>query len=221
MAIILAGKYVIPNPEERIREYCEKEIYAGYDDKHDVNDAISSENIEAANRLFAWIIRCTASRIIDSHELQEALAEVKNRPLGEISDADWVDIQNTASQLLEKACNIKGVRLAVATKVLHLKRPKLIPVLDSYIIKLLLDRNIPDNKARLAPLGIEAMNLVREDLIANRVEFLALSQRLADLPIQLGTVRLYDILAWTHEKWDRLGITSTPYGSKPGTPKNS
>lgn len=39
--IKLSNGMVINNPEDRIREYCRVEIYDGYDDCHEVNNAIT------------------------------------------------------------------------------------------------------------------------------------------------------------------------------------
>lgn len=214
-------EYQIQNPDERVCCYCRLEIYKGYDDQHETNDIISLRNIEVANKLFARISKDTAKEFMKNSEVRTSLSKVENKALGDLSNADWESVRSTVSQLLVNACKITGVGLAVATKVLHLKRPKLIPILDSYIIKLLFDRNMPQNKDRLPLLGIEAMDIIRKDLIANREEFQELGRRLADLPIQLETVRLYDILAWTHEKWERLGLTSAPYGTKSDVSKDS
>jgi hypothetical protein len=48
---------VIQDPQTRIREYCEIEIYHGYDDKHAINNSVSKEDIDAANNLYAMIDR--------------------------------------------------------------------------------------------------------------------------------------------------------------------
>ncbi len=206
-----SGKYDISNPEERIRCYCRLEIYEGYDDQHDINNSIAPENIRAANKLYARISKDTSSNFVKCSDLQKALSAVEDVELGGLNDNKWKEVRTAVSQLLEKAHNIHGVGLAVSTKVIHLKRPKLMPILDSYIIKLLLGRNMPQNKARLASLGVEAIDIIRTDLLSNKEAFQSLSMNLGDLPICLEIVRLYDILAWTHEKWNRLGIKSTPY----------
>jgi len=206
-----SGKYNISNPEERIRLYCQLEIYRGYDDCHDINNVISEKNIKTANKLFARISKDTSEKLVKSLELRQALSSVKDEELGELTDSKWEKVQIEMFKLLEKAHSIDGVRLAVATKVLHLKRPKLIPILDSYIVTLLLERNIPENKAKLSSLAIEVIDIIRCDLVVNYEEFQKLRENLADLPIQLEIVRIYDILAWTQQKWDRLGIRSTPY----------
>ncbi|MBS7619328.1 hypothetical protein KEJ21_01585 [Candidatus Bathyarchaeota archaeon] len=56
------------------------------------------------------------------------------------------------------------------------------------------------------------LDVARADLIRNNEIFLALHEQLADLPIQLTAVRMYDILCWTTEKWVILGKRKAPYG---------
>ncbi len=52
------GKSIL-NPEDRIREYCEIEIYQGYDDKHSITNKITRSDVDAANKLYAqtWILK--------------------------------------------------------------------------------------------------------------------------------------------------------------------
>ena len=50
------GKSIL-NPEDRIREYCEIEIYQGYDDKHSITNKITRYDVDAANKLYAMIDR--------------------------------------------------------------------------------------------------------------------------------------------------------------------
>ena len=51
--IRLRRDVIFDNPECRIREYCDIEIYHGYDNRHNVTDAISIQDIKVANKLYA------------------------------------------------------------------------------------------------------------------------------------------------------------------------
>ena len=210
--IILAKRFQIPNPEERIREYLRVEIFRGYDDKHAIDNIISQKDIRAANQLFARIGQETAKRLQTSSQLQNILSEVKNEGIGELSPNKWIIVKNQMNSLLKTACAINGVGLAVATKILHLKRPKLIPILDSFVIKLLTGHNITSaNKLSLPQIGVDTMEIIREDLIEYHEEFDNLSEIFYE-PIPLEKIRIYDILAWSTEKWDIQGNTMAPYG---------
>lgn len=212
VVITFAKRFPIPNPEERVREYLRVEIFRGYDDKHAVDNIISQEDIRAANQLYARIGHETAKRLQTSLELQKNLLKVKNDELGAISHNDWIKVKNQMYALLKTACAINGVGLAVATKVLHLKRPKLIPILDSFVISLLMNKDITSaNKDYLPQIGVDAMEIIRGDLIQYQDEFVNLNKKFSS-SIPLEKIRIYDILAWSTEKWDIQGNTTAPYG---------
>ena len=218
MKIRLSNGTVINNPEERIREYCAIEIYQGYDDCHNITDKISWEDIQTADELGANIMRFwspAAEKMVKSHKIPVVLRRIENSDLGDIVDSRWSEVKSRLRELLQTFLTIRGVGLAVATKVLHLKRPKLIPILDSYIMKFLLDVDIAKqfSKTTLLECGMQAFEVTRRDLANNRQEFNSLQNRLGDLPIHLEKTRFYDILCWTTEKWDNRSETNAPFGT--------
>lgn len=160
-----------------------------------------------------------AARIIQSENVRDTLAVIDNRELGDISREEWRDYKEKLYNLLISFCSIKGVGIAVATKILHLKRPKLIPILDSFVVKFLtgIDTGNVWNKQHLIEIAIKAMEIVREDIRENREVFIILQEKLSNLPIPLERVRLFDILVWSTEKWDVRGDLTAPYG-KPKAP---
>ena len=96
---------------------------------------------------------------------------------------------------------------------MHLKRPNLIPVLDSFVIKFVLDTNISDEeRSNYVDIGLKTLDRVREIMTNQRVAFERLVEQTQDLPIQLTPLRMFDILCWTTEKWDIRGIHKAPYG---------
>ena len=70
--IVLRDDVVFDNPQSRIREYCEIEIYRGYDNKHSIDNSISQEDVNAANGLSAMIDK------IDKHESKRLLIQSRN-----------------------------------------------------------------------------------------------------------------------------------------------
>ena len=96
-----------------------------------------------------------------------------------------------------------GIGLAKATKILHLKRPNLFPVLDSFVINFLLGINVSSvEKRHQLDIGIQALEKTREIMIKQKGEFEKLIEQTRDLPIPLTPIRMFDILCWTTEKWD-------------------
>lgn len=216
--IKLRDDVLFEDPESRIREYCRIEIYSGYDDKHSVNNDISQEDIQNANNLYAMIDRYdkTESRRLlnNSERISKLLSEIPDIELLDVSDEEWPKIKNRISDLFHEFLSLKGVGLAKTTKILHLKRPKLIPVFDSYVIKFLLGIDISGMlKRRQVELGLEALERAREIIVKQKDEFKKLVQQTRDLPIPLSFVRMFDILCWTTEKWDIRGILNAPHGT--------
>jgi len=104
--------------------------------------------------------------------------------------------------------NIHHIRSWKTTKILHLKRPKFFPVLDSFVIKFLLESNDSN-----VDIGLIAMDKIRQIIQEQKIEFQNLVDKTRDLPILLTPIRMFDILCWTTEKWDIRGNHKAPYGT--------
>lgn len=112
-------------------------------------------------------------------------------------------------ELLAAAMTTKFVLLATATKVLHRKRPGLIPILDSVVVahyvhddpteKALLRRSW-ENRSAAADMGRLAVERLRKDLIDQFDSVDALQKRVASEGYDLSHVRLTDILVWTERE---------------------
>jgi len=220
-AIRLSNGFVFNRPEERIREYCSIEVYrdigyrGGYDDHHNVTDIVTAEDVEAANNLYANISLRDRRRMIGNPGISSTLASVRDTELGGIPDEEWDSVKAAIRPLLAEFLSIPGVKLAKATKVLHLKRPQFIPILDSLVVKFLTKNDLEENifsEDELLQIGIASLEMARTDIIANRPAFRELQARLADLPTPLTAARIYDILCWTQEKWVNRGNTDAPHG---------
>lgn len=216
--IKLRDDIIFEDPESRIREYCDIEIYRGYDDKHNIDDYISKDDIDAANKLYAMIDRYDkdeSKRLLShSKSISKLLSSIPNKNISTISGEEWPSLRSKIKKLLSEFLSIKGIGLAKATKILHLKRPNLFPVLDSFVIKFLLDINMSDTveKTRHLDFGLKALEKTRKIIKRQNVEFEKLVKQTRDLPIPLTPVRLFDILCWTTEKWDIRGKLNAPYG---------
>ena len=215
--IKLREDVVFSDPQSRIREYCEIEIYHGYDDKHSIDNVISQRDVDAANNLYAMIGRYdkdeSARLLSHSKSIIRFLASIPNVNIHEVVDSEWPRIRRRIGELLIEFLSIKGIGLAKATKILHLKRPNLIPVLDSLVINFLLGINISGiDKRRQVEIGLQALDHIRKTIINQKSAFEKLAEETRDLPIQLTIIRLFDILCWTAEKWDIRKNTNAPRG---------
>jgi hypothetical protein len=208
--IQLQNGIVFLRPEERIREYCELEVYrdigykGGYDDRHNVSDTVSEEDIEAANNFHASLSMLERRRIMGNQAIPSILARIEDAALGELSVDEWKKAKELLQALLNEFLSIPIVTLAKATKVLHLKRPHLLPVLDSMVVKFLTGDDMEAMTYRQDEqlhLGLLCLEIASADIVANREGFDELRRRLSDLPTQLTVVRMYDILCRTQQKW--------------------
>jgi len=84
----------------------------------------------------------------------------------------------------------KGIGLARATKVLHIKRPQLIPVCDSYFLRLM---GIPGEDGASAAALIEHLRNLRGDLLRTLVD---IRKRLLQRGYDRTLLRIADILIW-------------------------
>jgi len=215
--IKLRDDVIFKDPQSRIREYCEIEVCQGYDDRHSINHKLTQQDINAANELNAMIDRYDNSeskRLLSvSKNISSLLSSIPNTDIYSISNKEWLRLRSKIGKLLTEFLSIKGIGLAKTTKILHLKRPNLIPVLDSFIVKFLLDIDISDEERDShANIGLQTLDRIREIMIKQRLAFEKLVGQMRDLPIKLTPLRMFDILCWTAEKWDIRRIHSAPYG---------
>jgi hypothetical protein len=76
-----------------------------------------------------------------------------------MTDEEWQSVQQDIEKCLSTLLNNIGIACAVLTKVLHIKRPNLIPVCDSIIIEYMLPRSDIKSAATITKI----MNEFRKD----------------------------------------------------------
>lgn len=214
MITLAGGKLLFPYSEERIREYCELEVYYGYDDFHSIDNTITKRDIEATKRIFSTIDQYGHSEsisILNSTEIPAVLSKIPDLELGEVSDSNWRKMKEDIASLFNAFHEINYVGLAKTAKILHLKRPHLFPILDSYVVEFLtgVKRSDLSTNRSLTSLGVHALEIARKDITQEIIRFKQLQRALYDLSIPLTIVRMYDILCWTTWKWDVLGKRQT------------
>jgi hypothetical protein len=117
--------------------------------------------------------------------------------LVEADDREWKDAEGERLLRAALAAIIAPYRgPAVATKMLHLKRPRLFPVLDAFVCEMM-GRRIPDSspqeRARVASdLAIE----LREQGRRNLAQLKAIQAQLQQRGIERSLVRILDGILW-------------------------
>lgn len=182
------------------------------DDVHAINRTMA-----ARSPLGAW-----QAFMSDSHDLPALAAIDSTWDLLLLSDDAWHQ-QQCRERITELLRTLLGPhrQLAVTTKVLHLKRPRLIPVLDSYVVQMLggappAPEVSPNAVAMTAIILIEHL---REQGRANLPVLQAVQQHLAARGIERTLVRILDALLWLshpgawssltyqHLGWPTVGIS--------------
>lgn len=111
--------------------------------------------------------------------------------LAELGDAEW---RGHAAPALEAALGVlmqKGRGVSVSTKMLHLKRPRLVPVLDSLVVEQL-GAAMPSTPAR----AVALIGHVREVAQQNRETLDRIIDYLGAQGVDRSAVRILDALLW-------------------------
>lgn len=98
---------------------------------------------------------------------------------------------------------------SVATKVLHLKRPRLFPVLDDFVA-VMLGVNMPDDApaARKVRIAVELVLHLRAEGRRNLSQLRAIKERLAAEGTERSLVRILDAILWSsHPATNVPGLT--------------
>ena len=101
--IRLRDDVVFEDPESRIREYCEIEVYCGYDDEHEIDDEITQDDIDAANELCAMIDlydRGESRRVLNNSSISRLLSTIPNKDIYTVSNEEWVELKSKIKRLL-------------------------------------------------------------------------------------------------------------------------
>ena len=117
--------------------------------------------------------------------------------------ADYGPGLEVVRALLDAAVRVPRVLVPVATKVLHRKRPNLVPMLDNVVLAHYLGTT-PDRlpaatqvKEKAADIAVEALRLFRTDLDAAFAAVEAARAFVAEEGYPLTLVRTLEILVWT------------------------
>lgn len=155
-------------------------------------NSVTEADVRAINvTMGARSPRADWAKLIKRGDLPELKALSQNLDLFQTSDGRWSKERVPARlAALFNAVIGKGIGIARATKVLHIKRPRLIPVCDSYVLRLM---GIPDVGAESGLALVEQIRAIRNDLLPTLLD---LQVRLRERGCDRTLVRILDSLLW-------------------------
>jgi hypothetical protein len=162
-------------------------------------------SMRARSRRAAWAPLIKRGDLIELRVLPVQL------DLFQASDAEWarLAVPERLSTLFQSVMT-KGIGITGATKLLHIKRPALIPVCDSYVLGFM---GIPNIGAASGVALIDNLREMRGDLLPPLLE---LQQFLIERGYSRTLVRIVDALLWTGyaDTWLSPRPRSNEQGSK-------
>jgi hypothetical protein len=194
--IILRSDVEVENPLEVALEFLE--AYSSYEGCDSSGSASFDESdLRLANRGGARISAAEIAAILERRaEIERALRRI--HPDASLADATssipWILL----TRLFDAFSDIRGIGFSKMTKVLHRKRPALIPMLDS-VVQAYLATDDPGTRSS-GSFGERATALVRSykrDLDRNRSVLHELQRELASREYRLTEVRILDLVIWS------------------------
>jgi hypothetical protein len=187
---------ILDHADQRLQRYFADgwwDIYDGVPTAHDatitVPDIVISValNSQLDTRTKVWHVWQERAAI------EQALARIPSDLSLEADDIPWLDLHT----LFERFCAIKHAKEAVTTKILHKKRPALIPIYDRFVGAYFQSTFDPQVcRKRGAPFLVAYMQCFRAELRAYRSELHALCAAMAKNGWSLTPVRLLEVLIW-------------------------
>jgi hypothetical protein len=215
----LRGGVELPDALATALEFIERDgTYQAYDlaaVKQD--DVLTVADVRVGNaiiaRMPARVIAAFAERALP---IEAALASIP--PTSSLMASEGEIPWGGLRQLLEAANGISEVGLPRATKVLHKKRPSLIPILDSVVDHYLRHvEGLPRHGDFVAD-GLELIRAYKRELDASADALSMIRGQLSALGFELTECRLLDIYLWAYSgtytpAWQRGSTTDTaaPY----------
>ena len=111
-------------------------------------------------------------------------------------DAAWDDLSAALAGFIAPAAGARR-RLAVATKIMHLKRPRLVPILDRNVLSVL-GLHLADDAshAKQIEMGLTAAALIRREGRRNREPLAVVEESLRAADLERSPNRILDGLLW-------------------------
>jgi uncharacterized protein DUF6308 len=204
----LKSGLTIKNPRKMIRAFVKHwyEMYDGVSVEHD--NQLRIPDIALSTMLMSRISGMTGGEIWRNRkQVEDALAEIPSDidPLN-VSANEEIPGASGISRAITAMCEIHRVKLAVSTKILHKKRPALIPIFDSVVESQYYPLHCPSVPGRSS--GDYAMALTRcvhRDMLGAAGELRDLSDELASESRPMTPLRILNAMTWVvkagNEEW--------------------
>ena len=193
--IILRGGVEVENPLELTLEFLA--AYPGEADGSVSAESFDESDLRFANRGGARIAAAEIEVILERRDqIERALRQVP----GDASLADatssipWIPL----TVLFDAFADIRGVGLSKMTKALYVKRPALIPILDS-VVQTYLETDDPGTRSSgsFGERAIELVGRYKRDVDRNRSVLDEVQRELASRTYRLTEVRILDLVIWS------------------------
>ncbi|HUU64177.1 MAG TPA: DUF6308 family protein [Dehalococcoidia bacterium] len=189
---------ILPLPiiryDKIVSKFCDHDpSYSTYDSQPVSQDNIlRAHEIRLSHKMGARFPNTYIKVLLSSsNNISKALSQIS--PSLSILDSSR-QIPWQALEDLFKACVIPGMREANITKILHKKRPQLIPILDSVVVKKYLEPLLMTSpNMKLESKIVLHIKQLKRDAENNRVILINLAKR-----FNLTPIRILDILIWTY-----------------------
>jgi hypothetical protein len=185
---------VVNDPLNSLIELFELPLSIEYDTRGSGNpNLISRDDVALINRTMgARSSYSNWNRLLKRGTLPGLRAIKPEIDLFLASDREWTE-QHVVHNLASVFGSVigKGIGIAVATKVLHLKRPCLIPVCDSYVLRLM---GIPGQNAGSGVALVECLRTLRTQWTPPLQQ---LQRSLSDRGYDRTLVRIADAVMWS------------------------
>lgn len=160
--------------------------------------------IRVCNRLGARIPYNDESKVIEPllQKREEIESQLTGVPAHLTILDNYVDIPWDSLKSLFDTFRLKYISLARMTKILHKKRPNLIPILDKNILvnrflkPLLQKQGI--SAWEEAEMAVYYIKELKKEVDTNRETFMKIQRTLKDKGHHISVLRILDILVWYH-----------------------
>lgn len=199
---LCAGTLEVEHPDELLLDYLDVRNGYGYP-AYDTLETNSSPGLVDGDLLAPVLLgaHVDTGRFALLREMLPALEAVADLPEVALQDADDDHVLCVAGLfgiLDEPRYAGKGIRGTIVSKVLHRKRPELVPLYDSRIFEAYTAPGAIPRSTDLAWQQFMAMlcTQMRDDLQAEAAAFTALEQLAAERGTPVTQLRILDILVW-------------------------
>jgi hypothetical protein len=173
--------------------------YRVYDGLPVAADAtITEPDIRAANRGGARISAAEVAALLERRAAFEA-ALARIPPSASLCDPERRIPWPALADLYGAADGVRGVGFGKLTKFLHKKRPALVPMLDTVVVRYLRSVDeLPPEGTPFRELAVALTRSFKRDLDPNLAALRAVQRELAARGYALTECRLLDLFVWEH-----------------------